>query len=152
MNAILEYLRTALHTVFAYALWGWVELISNIQTRQRKSRSTARHTLLLAWALPPVVDGGVYRPTSFLKYGAEFGWKMSAIAGPQSLAHEEAGRYLLDTIPAEVRIHRLDRPRLRPSWRFFPRIDGGFVNALATAQQGLWNPMVHRTMRLGMGD
>ncbi len=135
MNAIFEYLRTALHTTVAYAWWAKVEISSRLGAAKKSRSSSNRDVLLLAWALPPIVGGGVYRPTSFLKYGTRLGWSMSAISGPVTEDSGGAGRYLLDMIPETVRIHRLDRPRLRPSWRFFPRIDGGFVNALATAQQ-----------------
>lgn len=81
-----------------------------------------------------MVNGGVYRPVSFLKYGTKLGWTMSAISGPLSADTSEAGQYLLDTIPEAVQIHHLDPPRLRPSWRFSPRLDGGFLNALAVAR------------------
>lgn len=138
MNAIIspmvELIRTAVHTVVAYAWWGWVELISNTQSRKRKSRAGVRHALLLAWGLPPTINGGVYRPTSFLKYGTKLGWRMSAIAGPTVNADQEAGHCLLNSIPKSVPIYRLDPPALEPSWRIFSRVDGGFLNALATAQ------------------
>lgn len=134
MNAVLELFRTALHTAVAYAWWAKIEMSSRLGATKNARRPSNRKVLLLAWALPPMVNGGVYRPASFLKYGTSFGWSMSAISGPVTEDTGEAGRHLLETIPAEVRIHRLDRPALRPSWRFFPRVDGGFVNALATAQ------------------
>ena len=134
MKAASEFIHTALHTAIAYAWWARLEISSKFVIPARPGGPSNRHALLLAWALPPIINGGVYRPTSFLKYGSELGWRMSAISGPVTEDSGEAGRYLLDTIPEAVRIHRLDRPVLRPSWRFSPQLDGGFLNALATAQ------------------
>lgn len=127
---IVEALRTFSHTILTYIWLGRTELNTRLRAARQHDRTSNRHALLLAW-LPPTVKGGVYRPTSFLKYGNKLGWRMSAISGPAPRDISEAGRYLLGTIPEAVQIHCLDPPKLRPSWRFSPRIDGGFLNALA---------------------
>ena len=45
---------------------------------------------------------------------------------------EAAGTYLLQSLPEDVRIHRVNPPAIDPSPRCVPYIDGGFVNMLAT--------------------
>ena len=105
------------------------------------SRSN-RHVLLLAWSLPPTIDGGVYRPTSFLKYGTKMGWRFSAVAGPYPARVEEAGRHLLGTIPDDVSIYRLPQPLSSRGW-LRPRLIDNFIRVATT---------VSLTMRLFRND
>ncbi len=137
IDSIGETVRTLFHTLAAYAWWATLEIRSRFGRRGRRDNTSDRSALLLAWTLPPAVNGGVYRPTSFLKYGPGLGWRLSAISGPLTGPASEAGQYLLDTIPESVSIHRLVPSSLDPSWRFFPQVDGGFVNALATVRLAL---------------
>lgn len=132
MKDLLELSRTALHTVAAYAWWAKLEISSRICSFGKTDRPENRNALILAWLLPPAVGVGVYRPTSFLKYGTELGWKMSAISGEAGANTGEAGQYLLGTLSDAVSIYRVPPAELTPSWRFFPRIDGGLLNAFAT--------------------
>lgn len=134
MSPIPGVVRTALDTVATYFWWAQTEFRGRFGRAASAFKTVNRHVLLLAWALPPTIGGGVYRPTSFLKYGPALGWRMSAISGAAPGKDRELGQYLLETIPDSVQIYRLDRPSLRPSWRFSPRIDGGFLNALATVE------------------
>ena len=94
------------------------------------SRSN-RHVLLLAWSLPPTINGGVYRPTSFLKYGTKMGWRFSAVAGPYPARVEEAGRHLLGTIPDDVSIYRLPQPLSSRGW-LRPRLIDNFTRVATT--------------------
>ena len=128
--APLRLLRAGLDTVIGYGWWVRTEVASQLSAARRYEHPRPRHVLLLASSLPPAVNGGVFRPMSFLKYGAELGWTMTAIAGGLRHVHEKAGAELLATLPQDVIIHRI-RPKIQPSWRLFPQIEGGAVNALA---------------------
>lgn len=61
------------------------------------------------------------------------GWEISAIASPLQLTADEPGKWLLERLPRSTTIHRVAESELRPSWRWFPRVDGGFLNALEVA-------------------
>lgn len=89
------------------------------------------HLLLLAWLFPPHISGGVYRPSALVKYARKRGWDVTVIAGSSSEPVTEAGQAMLDYVGGDVEIHRVTSPTLVPSYRFFPRIDGGTLNALA---------------------
>lgn len=134
MRGLIRMSRTAIHTVLAYGRWGYVALRSRLRSSV-KGRGTPRgqRMLLLAWRLPPSVTGGVYRPWSFLRYAPQNGWEISAIAGPMQLTADEPGKWLLERLPRSTTIHRVAESELRPSWRWFPRVDGGFINALEVA-------------------
>ncbi len=92
-----------------------------------------RHLALLAWALPPSTNGGVYRPLSFLQYGPDAGWRIDAFQGPVPSHQRENGDELLDRIPPAVRRHVVPVTGREPAWRAFPHVDGGFVNAIDIA-------------------
>lgn len=90
------------------------------RTSEPEPSRSNRHVLLLAWSLPPTIYGGVYRPTSFLKYGTEMGWRLSAVVGPYPARVEEAGRHLLESVPDDASIYRLPQPLLSRGW-LYPR-------------------------------
>ena len=94
--------------------------------------SNEKHLLLLAWEFPPVISGGVYRPMSFVREGVRRGWKVTVAAGPVPSSTSAVGSYLISQLPAEVAIIRVRASSLTPSSRFFPHIDGGFVNISET--------------------
>jgi glycosyltransferase involved in cell wall biosynthesis len=100
-------------------------------------RATGRHLALFARALPPHSDGGVYRPLSFIQYGCQRGWRVDAFCGEAPDAHPEAGRELLARVPAEADLHIVASATREPSYRFFPRVDGGFANALEYARHAI---------------
>lgn len=83
---------------------------------------------LLAWYFPPYVTGGTYRPAALARYGAEAGLRFTVMAAPFDGAPDPAGRYLLERIPAGVRVLRPSDP-LRPLDGAVPRLDGGAANA-----------------------
>lgn len=103
----------------------------------RQLQSDERHLLLLAWLFPPVISGGVYRPLSLARYAVERGWRVTVLAGPEPDVVTAAGRYLIDQLPECVRVVRIDTPELTPSYRFFPHLDGGFLNVIGTLDRAL---------------
>lgn len=97
----------------------------------RTARSRSRHALVVASALPPHFDGGVFRPTSWLRYAADNGWRISAVTRAVVGEESEGGRQLAATLPADTGIHYVLPMPLRPSYRLFMQVDGGFVTALS---------------------
>ncbi len=118
-------------TLIAYWRWAATEIRSHPIKRPR--RGEGRHLLIFANALPPVIVGGVFRPLSLLRYGADFDWRVTAIAESSSSATSALGQALLEHLPDSSRIVRYHAFPLKPSWRLFPRVDGGFVNSLEMA-------------------
>jgi glycosyltransferase involved in cell wall biosynthesis len=90
------------------------------------------HLLLLAWWFPPKVSGGVYRPLAFVRQACEAGWDVTVVSAPLNEAPTAAGQYLAEQIPAQVRVLRLGVHQPVVSHKVFPRIDGGFLNMMAT--------------------
>lgn len=138
-------LRTFLDTGLAYRAWFETEITSHADHWTRTGGSHEPRLLLLAWFLPPLLSGGVFRPTSFLRYGPEYGWQVSALSGPLPHNIDPAGQYLLDNLPRQENIERFVPVRLKPSYRWFPRMDvpgTGFLKAIASHHQARrkWQP------------
>ena len=128
----MELIRTAIHTVIAYAWWGGVELETWTRRRGKKSRPIGRHVLLIAFYLPPAISSGSFRPASFLRYGSKLGWRLTAISGPLTNPLTIASEEDRLGIPKTIHIHRISKTNLRPSWRFFPRfMEDEFCNMLS---------------------
>ncbi len=129
------FVRTLVDTALAYRAWFAAEAGSYVGNLRAPGKMRDRSLLLLAWDLPPRVSGGVYRPTSFLRYAPENGWRISALSGPVPDTPTEAGLFLLESLPEAQKIERCTPVALTPSYRWFPRIDGSgreFVLAIAT--------------------
>lgn len=126
------YLKSAIDTVSAYKLWMEVAARSKLGHRRRTRLSTNRHVALIAWFFPPSNDVGALRPTYFVKYGTEFKWKTSVISGPDICSLNPATSYLLQHLPKLLSLARVEPFPLKPSWNWFPRINGGFLDALFT--------------------
>ncbi|HEY2895853.1 MAG TPA: glycosyltransferase, partial [Gemmatimonadaceae bacterium] len=94
--------------------------------------SDSRHLALFA-PMPPHAGAGVHRPLSFVQYGAKHGWRIDAFDEPEAEPENRPGNELLSRVPSLVTIHAIPTSSREPSYRFFPRIDGGFTNALAHA-------------------
>ncbi len=132
------FLRTLVDTVLAYRAWFAAEAVSYVGTWRKPRVTPDRHLLLLAWALPPLVSGGVYRPTSFLRYGPENGWRVSALSSPLPDTPSVAGNYLWTNLPEAQPIERFIPSDITPSYRWFPRIDDvglDFIRAIMTYRQ-----------------
>lgn len=130
---ILAKLATVFDTLRAYFRYGVVRARCGLGANHKGVRDE-NHLLLLAWQFPPMIAGGVYRPLSFARYAAERGWRVTVIAGPPPLVDTDAGHYLRTQLPESVQVIRINTPRLRPSYRFFPHIDGGFSNVIGTLE------------------
>lgn len=123
-------LRSIRDTVVCYMEFFYMWLLARIgNPASPKDRSKV---LLLAWLFPPKISGGVYRPVSLVRYGNERNWQIDVIAGDYDEEPTEAGKYLLKSLPEQAEIHRVKQSTRSPSYRFFPRIDGGFTNIAAT--------------------
>tara|TARA_R110001583_G_scaffold154316_1_gene305993 strand:+ start:22501 stop:23808 length:1308 start_codon:yes stop_codon:yes gene_type:complete len=108
-------------------------LLSRAAVKPVFVKGQAPHLILITWAFPPVVTGGVYRPLSFVRQAASLGWKVTVITGQSTQDTDAAGAYLESKIPDSVSIIRVDKTTRRPSHNWFPQIDGGFINALNLA-------------------
>lgn len=87
--------------------------------------------LMLAWSLPPSLNGGVYRPMSFLKYSEQFGWQMETLTGPMpepDANRDAVAQDLLSSIPKSAKINRIKKLKITPIAFLTPSIDGGFYN------------------------
>ena len=126
-------LQTLADTVIMGSAWLRVERPSLKSTRAR----SGRHLALFAWELPPHSGAGVYRPLSFIRYGSLRGWDIDAFCGEAPNEGRAAGEELLARVPAAVRLHTLRPSSRQPSYRFFPRVDGGFTNAVTFARRAI---------------
>lgn len=106
-------------------------------TRRRLRTPSGRHLALFAWALPPTSTAGVYRPLSFMRYGCKRGWRIDAFCGETPDALREHGAELLEQVPKEAAVHVVPASSREPSYRFFPRVDGGFPNAISYARHAI---------------
>lgn len=124
-------LKTLLDTFIGYSWWFEIACRSRKFTPS-KSLTTRRHIVLVVWTFPPDISGGVYRPLSLARYGVEHGWKITIIAGPLREEPSSAGLALLESLPDEVDVYRmqsLNDPK--PSYNWFPGLDGGLINGLS---------------------
>lgn len=99
-----------------------------------RAPGASRRLALFAWSLPPSTNPGVYRPLSFLQHGVQRGWTIDAFCGEPPANQRENGEELLARVPAEATLHAVPASSKVPSYRFFPRVDGGFANAIAFAR------------------
>src|SRR5450432_2922451 len=111
----------------------WLNL-ERPRLRKATRAGAGRHLALFAWALPPNSGAGVYRPLSFLRYGARLGWRIDAFCGEPSGEQRQHGEELLSRIPRDATLHAVPRSTRQPSFRFFPHVDGGFTNVIAFAR------------------
>ncbi len=126
-------INTALGTVSLARDWVGVSL----GRRAQPNLGAGRHVALFAWALPPNSNAGVHRPLSFICHGSRFGWRFSTFQGETPDNQSQHGDELLAKLPPGIR-RVVIAPRSRPSsWRLFPRVDGGFPNAVETARHAI---------------
>lgn len=102
--------------------------------RRVKRAHGGRHLALFAWALPPNSGAGVYRPLSFMRYGARLGWRVDAFCGEPLEEQRKHGEELLSSIPGSARLHAIPRSTRQPSFRLFAHVDGGFASAIEFAR------------------
>ena len=87
------YVERMQDTLAACAWWGDVAIRARLLRPHLRRAAGPPHLALLAWYFPPSVTGGTYRPTSLSRRCAEFGWRVSVIAGPGH-RRPERGRHL----------------------------------------------------------
>jgi glycosyltransferase involved in cell wall biosynthesis len=80
--------------------------------------------------------GGSYRPTSFLQYAGENGWRAAAITGELIEPPDRAALELASRIPKDCSIIRVPVPSLQASRRAIPSIDGTIEMALQVFETG----------------
>lgn len=128
---------TILRTLADTAVLG-AEWLSLERPGPRKASAHAgRRLALLAASLPPASSAGVHRPLSFMRYGCRLGWRIDAFCSEAPRGQSEHGEELLSRVPPEARLHVVPPATREPSYRLFPRVDGGFTNALAYARYAI---------------
>jgi len=127
----MEFLKTLTDTVALSAEWLSLEVPG---ARPHARAHAGHHLALFAAALPPSSSAGVYRPLSFMRYGSRLGWRIDAFSGEPLSGQSQHGDELLKLVPSDASIHVVPSITREPSYRFFPRVDGGFTNALAHAR------------------
>jgi glycosyltransferase involved in cell wall biosynthesis len=130
----MEFLKTLTDTVALGAEWFVLERpLPRLRARAR----SGHHLALFAAALPPSSSAGVYRPLSFMRYGSRLGWRIDAFSGQPLSGQSQHGDELLSLVPEDANIHVVPSIARQPSYRLFPRVDGGFTNALAHARYAI---------------
>jgi glycosyltransferase involved in cell wall biosynthesis len=115
----------------ALGYWRWLEAeVDSSRGSRSLTQPTARHVLIVATSLPPRFDGGVFRPLSWLKYGAENGWRVSAVTRAMTEGPTEPGLQLAAAIPDSSVVRHTTPFALTPSYRLFAQVDGGLLTAL----------------------
>jgi glycosyltransferase involved in cell wall biosynthesis len=127
----MEFLRTLTDTVALGAEWFALERPG---AHPHPHARSGRHLALFAAALPPSSSAGVYRPLSFMRYGSRLGWRIDAFSGEPLSGQSQHGDELLSLVPKDASIRIVPVTSRQPSYRLFPRVDGGFTNALAHAR------------------
>lgn len=119
--------------------------------RKRSHSSANRQLLLLAWQFPPQVTGGVYRPLSFARYAAKRGWNVTVLCSNAPDKISPAGQYLLEQLPVDVRILRVKPNDETFSYAYFPKLDGGFANAISSIERVVLQEDLHPNVILASG-
>lgn len=135
--ALTARLKSLVATPFALAWWAYVN--SRMRLSSGKTSKRQNSVVLISWDFPPNASTGVHLPVSFARHAAEAGWRVSVVCGPGPAEPTPAGVELADSIPKEVRIHKVSRliagEHRTHLWRaVMPTLDGGFQNGLALAQ------------------
>jgi glycosyltransferase involved in cell wall biosynthesis len=74
---------------------------------------------------------------SFLRHACGAGWRVDAFCGEATDGQRLHGEELLSQVPAEARLHVFPASSRQPSYKLFPRVDGGFPNALEYARRAI---------------
>ena len=122
-------LSTLLDTVRAGVLYARERFSTVVAAR---APAADRRVLLITSDFPPVVSGGSYRPASFARYASAMGWDVTVLTPAPPAEPSPAGLQLLEYV-GDVDILRAPKIRLAPSYRLFPKVDGGMMEALNLA-------------------
>lgn len=124
-------MKAIVDTVWGYATWFALEVLSWLwRTRGRAKEEHAG--VLQVSPFPPEIHGGVYRPLSFAKYASASQVALSVLTNARRDGAAEAGLRLLSELDDEMQVDFV-HPDKQPSWRFFPKVDGGFIDAVQLA-------------------
>lgn len=121
-------LRTALDTIIGYYIL--IKSILRARLTLTHKCSDNNNVAILLWEFAPSITGGVYRPAALTRELIKDGYNVRIIAGPAPSEITEAGKELLEHIGKDISIHRFSASNLKPSYRYFPQIDGGILNAI----------------------
>lgn len=126
----VEKLRSIFWTAGYLIQYQWLRLRCSVGKFNLHRSSNRKHLLILAWWFPPTISGGVYRPLSFARYANARGWKVTVLCFSEPNPPSEAGKYLLEQLPGEVEVIRINNNSRPLSYNYFPKVDGGFANAI----------------------
>lgn len=119
-------------TVLTYSWW-LILALRCCFARRASGKLPDGQIALFVWKFPPDISGGVYRPLSFVRYWNKMGSRISVFSGPIRTP-SSAGLSLLEKLPTDINQYRVNNTSLpTPSYKFTPRINGGFVNGLSLA-------------------
>lgn len=131
-------LQTLRDTIALLREWAWLEAGTRTgRPAAAPARDQPRRLAFFVWALPPNSNAGVYRPLSFLQYGAAHGRQIDEFHGESPPNQSEHGEELTRRLPVEVRLHCIPDDLRIPSYRWYPRVDGGFKQAIAHARRAI---------------
>jgi glycosyltransferase involved in cell wall biosynthesis len=139
LNKGMRVIEAGIHTIIAYALYATVAVRTSVRRYRASAPRSGRPSnslLLVTWLFAPEVSGGIYRPAALCRYAHELKWDVTVVAGPAPDNPSQAGLQVLEYIPSTVRIIRAGGPRWQPSWRGFPRVDGGLLSAFTMVKAG----------------
>ncbi|MBL8449921.1 MAG: glycosyltransferase [Dechloromonas sp.] len=123
------FLATVLSTLIGYSQLAGAELRCLASTI-RPARGKPVRVALIVRDFAPAITGGVYRPAALARHLVKAGMEVEvlAVTGPE--APTPAGLQLLAQIGSAVVIHRIPESTRVTSYRLFPRVDGGLLNAI----------------------
>ncbi len=122
-------LSTAFSTLAAYRELATAALRCQFPPARRATPGEARVGIVV-WDFAPSISGGVYRPAALARHLAHEGFDTQVVAGPAPAQPSPAGQQLLAQLGGKVAIQRVSESSRATSFRFFPRTDGGLLNAL----------------------
>lgn len=144
--------RTIWDTLAGYGWWLKVIIESMAGSKSKMPAGRERRLVLIASDLPPYVSGGIYRPLSLIEYGIREGWKITAITTAIRDSAPPIGAGLLNLVSKKAEVLRIAPPQLALSYKWYPRVNGNFINALAVfseAKQHLKNNIPSVIMATG---
>ena len=106
-----------------------LERLKAAQRREPRWRATPRALRVGASAGE---QRGVYRPLSILRYGSQPRMALRCVLQQGAETAARVRRRALAQVPNEATLHVVPPSSREPSYRFFPRMDGGFTNSSRT--------------------
>lgn len=126
---MIPLLNTGFSTLAGYQQLAAAALRCQCPPRNRAGGAPLRVGIIV-WDFAPSISGGVYRPAALARHLPLADMAVRVLAGPAPKAPTAAGLQLLAQIGERIAVHRVGESEIRTSYRFFPRIDGGLLNAI----------------------